>query len=177
MASAAANATAASSSAAGANTGTLSSGAAINLSASVGSPAAAKAKASPKPEPRRPRPTIDLDEFIKEAAKAMKSAQKRVSACRAAARNERRKKQRLLKKAAALTAGDLERIATLKRCGLVTDLEHPAEATPEASTGTHAVETQAAAPTPVAAVEPLIATDGEEEQEQSPPEAQSVSDD
>lgn len=34
------------------------------------------------------------------------------------ARNEKRKKQRLMKKASSLTAEDLERIAVLKRCGL-----------------------------------------------------------
>ena len=37
---------------------------------------------------------------------------------RVQARNERRKKARLLKKAAALSPQDLERIAALKRCGL-----------------------------------------------------------
>jgi hypothetical protein len=48
----------------------------------------------------------------------MKRAQKAVSEARAQAKNERRKKARLLKKAAGLSPADLERIAVLKRCGL-----------------------------------------------------------
>ena len=68
--------------------------------------------------PRKRKPPIDIDEHIAAARKSMKDAQKRVTAARAQARNERRKKQRLMKKAAALTAEDLERIAVLKRCGL-----------------------------------------------------------
>ena len=47
----------------------------------------------------------------------MKAAQKKVQEAKSQARNERRKKQRLLKKAASLNAEDLERIAVLKRCG------------------------------------------------------------
>ena len=41
-----------------------------------------------------------------------------VNEARRAARNERRRKSRLMKKAATLTPEDLERIAVLKRCGL-----------------------------------------------------------
>ena len=47
----------------------------------------------------------------------MKAAQKKVQEAKTQAKNERRKKQRLLKKAASLNAEDLERIAVLKRCG------------------------------------------------------------
>lgn len=61
---------------------------------------------------------IDLDDRIADATRDMKSAQKALHAARAQARNERRKKQRLVKKAAALTMEDLERIAQLKKCGL-----------------------------------------------------------
>ena len=66
--------------------------------------------------PKRPR--IDYDESIAQARAAMVKAQKSVAEARRVARNERRKKQRLVKKAASLSPDDLERIAVLKRCGL-----------------------------------------------------------
>ena len=69
------------------------------------------------PTKRAKRPAIDLDAYIHDAAAAMKAAQKKVQEARTQAKNERRKKQRLLKKAASLNAEDLERIAVLKRCG------------------------------------------------------------
>lgn len=71
-----------------------------------------------KKRPKRPR--IDLDDSISKAKQAMKAAQKSVAEARKVGRNERRKKQRLLKKAIGLSADDLERIAVLKRCGLDT---------------------------------------------------------
>ncbi len=77
--------------------------------------------APPPPAPKRKRaqlPRIDLDRTIEEAKAAMKAANKAMSDARALAKNERRKKARLLKKAATLSPGDLERIAVLKRCGL-----------------------------------------------------------
>ena len=74
---------------------------------------------APKKE-RAKRPRIDLDDTISEAKQAMKAAQKKVAEARKVGRNERRKKQRLLKKASGLSADDLERIAVLKRCGLDT---------------------------------------------------------
>ena len=67
---------------------------------------------------RTKRPRIDLDDSISKAKQAMKAAQKSVAEARKVGRNERRKKQRLLKKAIGLSADDLERIAVLKRCGL-----------------------------------------------------------
>ena len=67
---------------------------------------------------RLKRPRIDLDDAIARAQQAMKEAQKSVADARRQGRNERRKKQRLLKKASGLSADDLERIAVLKRCGL-----------------------------------------------------------
>lgn len=176
MASTAASASPAASSASSHGAGHSTDGPVAEQGPPVGATAAAKAKASPKQGLRRPRPTIDLDEYIKEASKAMKSAQKQVSACRAAARNERRKKQRLLKKAATLTAGDLERIATLKRCGLVTDLELPPAPIAAPAAAASAASGPAPAAAPVPAVEPLIATDGEDEDEQSPSEAQPAPD-
>ena len=82
--------------------------------------AAVAAAPSPDPSPksRSKRPRIDLDDSIQQAREAMKAAQKEVAEARRLARNERRKKQRLLKKAVILSADDLERIAVLKRCGL-----------------------------------------------------------
>ena len=67
---------------------------------------------------RAKKPRIDLDDTIAAARAAMQKAQKEVAEARRAARNERRKKQRLVKKAGTLSADDLERIAVLKRCGL-----------------------------------------------------------
>ena len=78
------------------------------------------AEAKEPPNKKRARkPSIDLDAYIVEATQAMKMAQKKVQEAKAKAKNERRKKQRLLKKAASLKAEDLERIAVLKRCGFV----------------------------------------------------------
>ena len=45
-------------------------------------------------------------------------AQKLLKETKTLQRNERRKKQRLIKKAAGLSSNDLERIAVIKRCGL-----------------------------------------------------------
>ncbi len=67
---------------------------------------------------RKQLPKIDLDTTIAQATEAMKRANKAMHEARALARNERRKKARLLKKAASLSPADLERIAVLKRCGL-----------------------------------------------------------
>ena len=82
---------------------------------------ASSAQAPAEEEPKKgrtKRPRIDLDDSISQAKKAMKEAQKSVAEARKIGRNERRKKQRLLKKAIGLSAEDLERIAVLKRCGL-----------------------------------------------------------
>ena len=87
------------------------------------------AQTTPKKErPKRPR--IDLDDSIAQAKAAMKAAQKEVAEARRVARNERRKKQRLLKKAVTLSPDDLERIAVLKRCGLVMTGSRSAAGTP-----------------------------------------------
>jgi len=48
----------------------------------------------------------------------MKNAKKLEAEAKKLMRNEKRKKQRLMKKASNLTPDDLERIAVLKRCGL-----------------------------------------------------------
>lgn len=83
-----------------------------------GAVVAAETSPPKKAAPRKRKPPIDIDTHIAAARQAMKEAQKQVAAARSQARNERRKKQRLVKKAATLTAEDLERIAVLKRCGV-----------------------------------------------------------
>lgn len=94
------------------------------LDAAATAPAGAAAPsppqdATPQTSTRRKRKApIDIDEHIAAARKAMKEAQKQVSAAKTQARNERRKKQRLIKKASTLTSEDLERIAVWKRCGI-----------------------------------------------------------
>ena len=67
---------------------------------------------------KRKSEQIDIDRNIKAAREAMKAAAKAVALAKANQRNEMRRKQRLLKKAAGLSSGDLERIAVMKRCGL-----------------------------------------------------------
>jgi hypothetical protein len=67
---------------------------------------------------REKKPDIDYDAKIQEAAASIKEMSKAMAAAKSAQKNERRKKQRLLKKAACLSPEDLERIAVLKRCGL-----------------------------------------------------------
>ena len=87
-------------------------------SAEAPAPAAEAPEAQGQKKGRTKRPRIDLDDSITQAKQAMKAAQKTVAQARKMGRNERRKKQRLLKKAIGLSADDLERIAVLKRCGL-----------------------------------------------------------
>ena len=86
-------------------------------------PSAAEEAADGRATPRRAatrkrKATIDIDEHIATARRKMKEAQKQVSLAKAVARNEKRKKQRLMKKAATLTSEDLERIAVWKRSGM-----------------------------------------------------------
>ena len=77
--------------------------------------------ASPK-APGRPkkgsRPRIDIDDEITEANRLTEVTKKMMKAAKSAQRNSKRVKQRLVRKAGKLSASDLERIATLKRCGL-----------------------------------------------------------
>ena len=85
------------------------------------SSASTTAAASP-PAPRRRRrkehPPIDIDKTIADAREAVKAAQRAMTEARALARNERRKRARLIKKAAQLSPRDLDRIAILKKCGV-----------------------------------------------------------
>lgn len=79
---------------------------------------AAAATLPAKSKKRQRKAPIDIDEHIETARAKMKEAQKMVTAAKTQARNEKRKKQRLVKKAATLTSEDLERIAVWKRSGL-----------------------------------------------------------
>lgn len=63
-------------------------------------------------------PKIDIDALIAQHMVNMKNAKKLEAEAKKMVRNEKRKKQRLMKKASSLTPDDLERIAVLKRCGL-----------------------------------------------------------
>ena len=66
-------------------------------------------------------PRIDLDEEIAEANRLAVVSRKMLSAAKTSQKNNKKYKQRLIKKAGKLSADDLERIAVLKRCGLYGD--------------------------------------------------------
>ena len=83
---------------------------------------------SPTIRKRRRAPKIDIDVAIAKHMEEVKAAAKLVTEAKRLARNEKRRKTRLIKKASSLTATDLERIAVLKRCGLW----NPAVAAPTA---------------------------------------------
>ena len=87
---------------------------------STGPPSKVSGTAVGATRKREKKPDIDYDAKIQEAAAAIKEMSKAMAAAKSAQKNERRKKQRLLKKAACLSPEDLERIAVLKRCGLWT---------------------------------------------------------
>ena len=86
----------------------------------TGPPGQVSGKAVRATRKQAKKPDIDYNAKIQEAAAAIKEMSKAMAAAKSAQRNERRKKQRLLKKAACLSPEDLERIAVLKRCGLWT---------------------------------------------------------
>jgi len=67
---------------------------------------------------RAKTPKIDIDALIAQHMVNMKNAKRLEAEAKKMVRNEKRKKQRLVKKASSLTPDDLERIAVLKRCGL-----------------------------------------------------------
>ena len=67
---------------------------------------------------RRRAGAIDIDTNILKAKDSMKEAAKALARARADAKNEKRKKARLLKKASQLSMMDLTRIAQLKNTGL-----------------------------------------------------------
>ena len=80
--------------------------------------AGSSAKARARGRGRVVRPRIDLDEQISQANKLAEVSKKMLSAARTAQKNQKKQKQRLIRKAGKLSAQDLERIAVLKRCGL-----------------------------------------------------------
>lgn len=80
--------------------------------------APAAAVAAPPPKKRARAPKIDIDQAIAVHNESVKKAMKLVAEARRDVRNEKRRKQRLVKKAASLSSADLQRIAVLKRCGL-----------------------------------------------------------
>ena len=83
--------------------------------AAAASPAAAKASPQSK---KALRPKIDLDEEIRRANDVAAMSRKMLQAAKSVSRNNRKAKQRLIKKAGKLSPEDLERIAVLKRCGM-----------------------------------------------------------
>ena len=83
--------------------------------AAAASPAAAKASPQSK---KTSRPKIDLDEEIRRANDVAAMSRKMLQAAKSVSRNNRKAKQRLIKKAGKLSPEDLERIAVLKRCGM-----------------------------------------------------------
>ena len=96
------------------------------------------------------RPKIDIDDEIQEANRLAEVTKKMMQAAKAAQRNSRRTKQRLVRKAGKLSAADLERIATLKRCGLFA--ADPAEAT---SSSSSAAASSSASSSSTSAAEPV----------------------
>ena len=97
----------------------LSAAAAVEAVPPPTQPPTAPAPTGPKPSrKRRQKPVIDLDDHIRKAQEAIKMARKQVQQARVQAKLEKRKKQRLVRKASSLNIEDLERIAVLKRCGL-----------------------------------------------------------
>ena len=66
---------------------------------------------------RRRAGAIDIDEHITKAQDTMKAAAKALARARADAKNEKRKKARLMKKASQLSMMDLTRIAAIKNAG------------------------------------------------------------
>ena len=83
--------------------------------ASVASPAAAPASRQSR---KALRPKIDLDDEIRRANDLAAMSRKMLLAAKNVSRNNKKAKQRLIKKAGKLSPEDLERIAVLKRCGM-----------------------------------------------------------
>lgn len=89
-----------------------SAAASLVAAAAVGAP---KKKGRPS---KSARPKIDIDDEIDQANRMAEVTKKMMLAARAAQRNSRRAKQRLVRRAGKLSSADLERLAVLKRCGL-----------------------------------------------------------
>jgi hypothetical protein len=91
-------------------------------------PASAKAEAKASTRSKKAaRPKIDLDEEIRRANDLAAMSRKMLSVAKQTSKNNRKAKQRLIKKAGKLSPEDLERIAVLKRCGLFQEEDQEAE--------------------------------------------------
>ena len=117
---------------------------------STASSSATLSPAVPRRRRRKEHPPIDIDKTIADAREAVKAAQRAMTEARALARNERRKRARLIKKAAQLSPRDLDRIAILKKCGVWDPVSQtrtqgtPAEHKPPAGATSRSDETAAA---------------------------------
>lgn len=83
----------------------------------AGPAAVPKAKARGRPKAQL-KGRIDIDERIDAARATVRAAAKAMGTARALARLEKKRKNRLTRKASQLSAEDLERIAVLKRTGM-----------------------------------------------------------
>ena len=109
---------------------------------------AGKAKAGARGRPKDSgRPKIDLDDEIAEANKLAEVSRKMLTAAKQVQKNNRRQKQRLVRKAGKLSAEDLERIAVIKRCGLYAEKSEEKE---EEEEGTDVRSEAAASPSSAA---------------------------
>ena len=90
----------------------------VPQASSAASPAAAKARGQAR---KVSRPKIDLDDEIRRANDLAAMSRKMLLAAKNVSRNNKKAKQRLIKKAGKLSPEDLERIAVLKRCGMYDD--------------------------------------------------------
>jgi hypothetical protein len=95
------------------------------LSPSSGARTAAWKRAQPEPQRqvqrRTKRPRIDIDEQIEEANRLAALLKKVQQSAKNIKKSGQRTKKRLLAKAGRLSGDDLERIAVIKRCGLIVD--------------------------------------------------------
>ena len=97
-------------------------------------PASAKAEAKASTRSKRAaKPKIDLDDEIRRANDLAAMSRKMLSVAKQTSRNNRKAKQRLIKKAGKLSPEDLERIAVLKRCGLYQEEDEDGEDGPDGS--------------------------------------------
>lgn len=96
----------------------------VAAKAAAAAPKAKAAAAQPSPKRRgrtrnADRPRIDIDDEIEAANKLAAMMKKLAHAAKMAERNSQRTKARLVKKCGKLSAQDMERLAILKRCGLM----------------------------------------------------------
>jgi hypothetical protein len=125
-------------------------------------PAVSKAKAKVRGRPKvAARPKIDLDEEIDKANQLAEMSRKMMNAAKSLQKNNRRCKQRLVRKAGKLSPEDLEIIAVLKRCGLYAEPVHDEDDEEEdedgVAQGDHAVATSSVKKAKFSAPVPKIA--------------------